>query len=283
MMAIRKQRKTYASHRWRLHLLTGIWAAAVAAVVVVLVVRCQRSASVGITIDDSLLAQICEVRLPDTTPDEAVEFEGFTVHFNAAHHIPNYVVYRLLRSHIGGKASYSGTFTCADSVNGCAEPSEYAKSGYQRGHMVPAADMKWSEKALEQSYTMLNICPQRKQLNSGAWQMLEEKVREWAMRDSVLVVFTGPILSKQMPTIGKTSKIAVPGQFFKVVFAPYARPSRAIAFVMPNADADKPCSQYAVSIAEVERLTGFNFFSTLPNAEQHRLESGVDADSWFQF
>lgn len=283
MMAIRKKRKTYASHRWRLHLLTGIWGVAVTAAVVVLVVRCQRSASVGITIDEPLLAQICEVQLPDATPDEVVTLDGFTVHFNAVHHIPNYVVYRLLRSHIGGKASYSGTFTCADSVRGCAKPSEYAKSGYQHGHMAPAADMKWSKKALEQSYTMLNICPQRKSLNTGAWQMLEEKVREWAMRDSVLVVFTGPILAKQMPTIGKTSKIAVPGQFFKVVFAPYARPSRAIAFVMPNADADKLCSEYAVSVAEVERLTGFDFFSTLPDAEQCRLESGVDADSWFQF
>lgn len=130
---------------------------------------------------------------------------------------------------------------------------------------------------------MLNICPQRKSLNTGAWQMLEEKVREWAMRDSVLVVITGPILAKQMPTIGKTSKIAVPGQFFKVVFAPYARPLRAIAFLMPNADADKLCSEYAVSVDEVERLTGFDFFSTLPDAEQRRLESEVDADSWFQF
>ncbi|MDY3289953.1 MAG: DNA/RNA non-specific endonuclease, partial [Sodaliphilus sp.] len=167
MMAIRKKRKTYALHRWRLHLLSGIWGVAVTAAVAVLVVRCQRSASVGITIDEPLLAQICEVQLPDATPDEVVTLNGFTVHFNAAHHIPNYVVYRLLRSHIGGKASYSGTFTCADSVNGCAEPSEYAKSGYQRGHMAPAADMKWSKQALEQSYTMLNICPQRKNLNTG--------------------------------------------------------------------------------------------------------------------
>ena len=78
-------------------------------------------------------------------------------------------------------------------------------------------------------------------------------------------------------------KYCVPGQFFKVVFAPYSSPSRAIAFVMPNADADKLCSEYAVSVDEVERLTGFDFFNTLPDAEQRRLESGVDADSWFQF
>ena len=89
MMAIRKKRKTYASHRWRLHLLTGIWGVAVTAALVVLVVRCQRSASVGITIDEPLLAQICEVQLPDATPDEVVTLDGFTVHFNATHHIPN--------------------------------------------------------------------------------------------------------------------------------------------------------------------------------------------------
>ena len=63
----------------------------------------------------------------------------------------------------------------------------------------------------------------------------------------------------------------------------FHHPSRAIAFVMPNADANKLCSEYAVSVDEVERLTGFDFFSTLPDAEQRRLESGVDADSWFQF
>lgn len=76
MMAIRKKRKTYASHRWRFHLLSGIWGVAVTAAVVVLVIRCQRSASVGIAIDEPLLAQICEVQLSDATPDEVVTLEG---------------------------------------------------------------------------------------------------------------------------------------------------------------------------------------------------------------
>lgn len=279
MTAIHKKGKARVARHWRLHLLSVCWGAAVAGVLIAAWARRGHSDLQGEA------AETCTVRMPRSTPDQAVRCTGFTVHFNRVTHLPNYVVYRLTRDQVAttGKSTYSGTFFAPDSVDGCALPQEYAKSGYQRGHMAPAADMRWNADALRSSYSMLNVCPQRGELNTGAWQRLEEKVREWADRDSVLVVAAGPILARRAPTIGSTQKIAVPDRFFKVVFAPYARPQRAIAFVMPNGDAAEQCSHYAVSVDEVERLTGFDFFSTLPKEEQARLESGVDADSWFQF
>lgn len=282
-MAIRKKRKTRASRHWKLHLLSGFWGILVVGLLIAVIVKRHCLKQEGIAINERLLKEICAPKLPAGIPDEEVDFIGFTVHFNSAHHVPNYVVYTLTRDHIGGKATYNGTFYNDDSVDGCAMPLEYAKSGYQRGHMAPAADMKWNAVALEGSYAMLNICPQRRQLNTGSWRKLEEKVREWGQRDSMLVVITGPVLTKQMSTIGNANKIAVPEHFFKVVFAPHAHPTRAIAFVMPNENADKHYAQYAVSIDEVERLTGIDFFHTLPEAEQSRLESTSDTAPWFHF
>lgn len=288
MMAIHKQRKTGLAHRWKLHLLTTLWCALAlgAFAAGIWLPHGASNADDNAAASHSALEQMCTVALPHHVPDKAVQCTGFTVHFNRLRHVPNYVAYRLTRAHIESKpAAYSGKFFASDAAEGCPQPHDYAKSGYQRGHMAPAADMKWSGQALRQSYAMINICPQRRELNAGAWLQLEEKVREWAERDDELVVITGPMWKNRtapIVTIGE-SKVAVPTHFFKVVAAPHARPMRAIAFVLPNGEAESDLTKYAVSVDEVERLTGFNFFSSLPSEEQHRMESNVDTDSWFQF
>lgn len=283
-MAIIKKRKSCASPRWRLHLLTGIWCALVLAAVAALALQCRRIQPDAVAIGEQRLAQLEDVRLPGGAPDTVVRCPGFTVHFNAQLHIPNYVAYRLTSAQLDGAASYSGTFFADEAVRGCAAPADYAHSGYQRGHMAPAADMKWSEEALKASYAMVNVCPQRRALNEGVWRQIEEKVREWAQRDSVLLVLTGPVARKRAATIGSACKVAVPEGFFKVVLAPRAKPARAIAFVVPNDTVDYgTCSQYAESVSEVERATGYDFFHTLSEREQRALEGRADKATWFQF
>lgn len=287
MMAFRKKRKTRAARLWMLHLLTVAWCVLALGALVAMVGKWKCGAVVSCGVDEATLEHMCTVTLPDSIPDEEVRLMGFTVHFNSLRHVPNYVAYRLKCATIGEKAasSYSGPFFSFEEVKGCPTPEDYTKSGYQRGHMAPAADMKWSAAAQRDSYVMLNICPQRKELNAGAWRRLEEKVREWAQRDRELVVITGPVWygdhTYAPSAIGK-GRVAVPTHFFKVVVAPYACPMRAIAFVMPNADVPDAITHYAVSVDEVERLTGFDFFHTLPDEVQCGMEESVNADGWFQ-
>ena len=132
---------------------------------------------------------------------------------------------------------------------------------------------------MSQSSLMTNICPMAKALNEGGWAKLEEKVREWVRRDSALLVFAGPVVSKGDTTLAG-SKVTVPSQFFKVVMAPCVRPVRAIAFIYPNGNSGGRLSKYSVNVDEVEKRTGIDFFPYLPVGEQHRVESTLNLDAW---
>ena len=205
--------------------------------------------------------------------------EDFAVYFNSTRGIANCAVYELVSNELNGTAERGNEFIQDSGVKGCPSPQDYAGCGMDRGHLVPAGDLKWSETAMRQSFLMTNICPMHKALNEGGWAKLEEKVREWTARDSALLVFTGPVVSESDTTLAN-SHVTVPGAYYKVVMAPCVRPVRAIAFIYPNGHSSGRLRQYAVSVDEVERKTGLDFFPTLPLNEQERLESTINLDAW---
>ena len=150
----------------------------------------------------------------------------------------------------------------------------------RRGHMAPAGDMKWSETAMQQSFYMTNICPQNNDLNSGAWMRLEEKCRTWALADSAIMIVAGPVLSDELTeTIGDTG-VAVPRRFFKVILSPYANPPRGIAFIMDNGKVSGGMQAASETIDEVERITGHDFFSVLPDDVEAQVESECRFHYW---
>ena len=236
----------------------------------------SKSTAVATTAGDTEKFQT--VTAPASLPQEMVHYKGFTVSFNPELHIPNYTVYELTKAEVDGDQARAKSFDCDESVKGCPQPSDYTRSGYDRGHMTPAGDMKWDYTAMRQSFFMTNICPQRHALNGGGWKTLEEKVRDWASRDSALIVITGPITAPGMATIG--NGVAVPPRFFKVLLAPYAVPARGIAFIYRNEGGQKRVADQAVSIDEVEAVTGFDFFSALPDKEENRIESANNYNEW---
>ena len=224
---------------------------------------------------DSLMT----VAVPHGVSDTLVRYSAFDVHFNSERGIANCAAYELVNNELNGTAERGNTFLQDTSVKGCPSQQDYSGSGMDRGHLVPAGDLKWNPEAMRQSFLMTNICPMAKQLNEGGWAKLEEKVREWVHRDSALLVFAGPVVSEGDSTLAG-GKVKVPSHYFKVVMAPCVRPKRAIAFIYPNGNSGKPLRQYAVSVDEVEQRTGLNFFYLLPQEEQHRLESTVNLDAW---
>ena len=148
--------------------------------------------------------------------------------------------------------------------------------------MAPAGDFKWSNDAMSATFMMSNVCPQDHDLNKYGWNDLELKVREWARRDKKLVVYTGPVYTSSKPQrIGKRNKVSVPDAFFKVIYAPTAKPERAIAFIMPNEPCNGDLRDYVVTIDEVERLTGLDFLASLPKERQQRLQAISNATLWF--
>ena len=159
--------------------------------------------------------------------------------------------------------------------------SDYRKSGYDRGHMAPAADMRWDEQAMIDCFYLSNMVPQvGKKMNQGIWKALEERVRTWAIDRGELFIFTGPIYdSETTKTIGK-NKIAVPSRLYKIVYDPGRQ--EAIAFIMPNEALEtEDLPLYVVTVRDVEEKTGLDFLSNLEKELQDSIET-TRADGLWQ-
>ena len=218
-------------------------------------------------------------RVAPGTPEQIVEYEGFRVSFNKDNRTPNWVAWELLESETDGPFSRSDNFWCDPSVVGCPDIPDYKRSGYDRGHLCPAADQKWSEKAMSDCFSFANMAPQDHSLNSGAWQTLEKKERLWANRDSAIVIIAGPIYESKTPkTIGDGVK--VPDAFFKVIIAPYLENPRGIGFVYPNMSSPGNMKDYSMTIDEVEKITGIDFFYNLPDDIENQIESVASFKEW---
>jgi endonuclease G len=154
-----------------------------------------------------------------------------------------------------------------------ADLSDYRKSGYDRGHLCPAAAMKINQQAMDETFYLSNMSPQQPQFNRGKWKQLEAQVRKWTLKEDTLHVVTGPILTDSLTTIG-ANKVSVPAYYYKVIYCPNDVP-KMIAFIMPNTKLLQPISAYAVTVDEVELKTGVDFFSALPDAIENELEAKV--------
>lgn len=207
-----------------------------------------------------------------------IAYANFNVDFNPQLHIPNYVAWELTREETEGREQ-RGKFMRDYNVDGCPNNSDYTGSGYDRGHMAPAADMKWNAEAMRQCFYMTNICPQAHNLNGGTWKKLEEKCRIWARADSAIIIVCGPVLTPEPDEFIGESVVAVPKAFFKVICSPFANPPRAIGFVMPNGRVEGGLSAAAVSVDSVEALTGYDFFAAMPDD----IENTMEAECRFHF
>ena len=222
-----------------------------------------------------------KVIIPDSLNNVMLYYEGFTVAFNSAEHQPNYVVWTLTPEHTDGPFTRDDAkFLPDENVEGCATLADYRNSGFDRGHLAPAADMKWSAKAMADCHLLTNMCPQVNSLNSGAWATVEKNARKWALDYGPLVIVAGPVLSDFLTrSIGNTP-VPVPERFFKVIVAPEANPPMGIGFIMPNSYVEGGAQATVVSIDDVEAVTGFDFFSALPDDIENVVEKQARLSLW---
>lgn len=219
-------------------------------------------------------------RVPEGTPEQIVEYEGFRVSFNPDNKTPNWVAWELLGTETNGDEPRSNNFWQDEKVKGCPSTYDYSYSGYDRGHLCPAADQKWSKQAMIDCFSLANIAPQDHALNSGAWQTLEKKERLWAQRDSAIVIIAGPIYEKSDTKRIGDAGVRVPSSFFKVIIAPYLDEPRGIGFIYPNMSSPGNMKNYSMSIDEVETITGIDFFYNLPDDVEERIESSASFKEW---
>lgn len=223
---------------------------------------------------------LLDVRTNPALKEIPRKYKGMDLSFNPQYHIPNWVSWELTSDETSGEVSRTNKFSADPEIPESAETWDYNYSGYDRGHMAPAGDMRWDREAMEQTFLMTNICPQVKSLNAGSWKNLEEKCRLWAQADSAIYIVCGPVIDgKPIEYIGDT-RVYVPRRFFKVIISPYANPARGIGFIMPNGKVPGGMQACAVPIDSVESLTGHDFFASLPDDIEADVESQCDFHYW---
>lgn len=198
--------------------------------------------------------------------------------------IPLAVSWYLTGNHVSGSFKRKGVaFHPDEEVKGSPVTTfDYMQSGYSRGHMCPSGDNKWNQRAQEESFLMTNICPQNSQLNGGDWNDLEMLCRTWAKRYDRVYIVCGPLLrGNTHKTIGRqrNRRITVPEAFYKVVLRMGQRPA-AIGFIYENNSSIQPMHEAVCSVDEIEKLTGIDFFSALPDDLERRIEAVANLSDW---
>ncbi len=164
--------------------------------------------------------------------------------------------------------------------SGSAQFADYKKSGYTKGHLVPAADRAYSIEAMEETFLMSNMTPQIYHCNGAIWRELEEQVRDWARANRALYITAGPVFSQQMKRIGR-NKVAVPNAYFKAVVDLTDPEFKAIAFIIPNELSEEPLQEYSMTIDALEEQIGLDLFHELMTEElEEELESNLNLSDW---
>ncbi len=225
-------------------------------------------------------SQSLEIPLP-REGDQIIRHSAYTLNYREEYEQADWVAYELTASETEGTFERTDNFREDPLVlTGSASGEDYKGSGFDRGHLAPAGDMKLTGQTMSDSFYLSNMSPQNPSFNRGIWKNLEELVRDWARQYGSLFIVTGPILTKEdLPRIG-TSGVAVPVYFYKVILVYDESVQKSIGFVLPNKKGEFPLSSYAVTVDDVEILTGIDFFPGLPDPEEEEIESVIEKETW---
>ena len=230
-------------------------------------------------LSDSIIS-ICKAIIPDTIPQQLLIRKAYIVSYNSKTMLPNWVAWHLTANHTDGPFSRCGNFHEDEDISvPRATLEDYKGSGWSRGHMCPAGDNKWDEQAMFETFALSNVCPQNASLNSGLWNSIEIDCRRWANTFGDIYIVCGPLyLSQEHKTIGG-NMLVVPEAFFKVVLCLNGTP-KAFGFIVRNTDGNSKRDLYYNSVDQVERITGYNFFSALPDDIENIVEANADIQDW---
>ena len=216
--------------------------------------------------------------LPSSTTGQIVTHDYYTLSYYEKYEQAEWVAYDLQKAHLSKIKRKRPYFEKDGKVTTkSAHYKAYKNSGYDKGHLCPAGDRRFSKKAHNETFLTSNISPQKHDFNAGIWNRLEQKTRYWANKYDGVYVVTGGILTDNLKTIGR-DKVSVPTQFYKIIFD-YTEP-KAIAFIIPHKESNKALYKFTTSIDHIEQLTGIDFFAALPDTLENRLESSDSYKDW---
>lgn len=205
-----------------------------------------------------------------------LDYTYFKVVYDKESRLPFYVQYTITKEDLRGNGKRRDNFHPDLSLKkhgiDPVSVSDYKKSGYDKGHMAPAGDFNRSQKAIDSTFVMTNMTPQKGSLNQQAWRYLEAKVRGWICGEKKLTIVTGPIIKPGLKKL--KSGVAIPEQFFKAVFD-HTPPVKSICFIYNQSDRKDVMSERAMSVDECEKKVGYEL-SNEYNSNTFELNDWVD-------
>ncbi len=218
--------------------------------------------------------------LPTSTTNKIIKHEFYTLSYNEKYEQAEWVAYELKENMIV-KNSFKRPYFIEDELvdSNSADWRNYKKSGYDKGHLCPAGDMKFSKNAFEDTFFTSNISPQKHNFNAGIWNRLEEKTRYWAQKYKSIYVITGSLLNNNLKTIGKEA-VAVPEFYYKILVQKNKNSYKMIAFLMASQESKLALYEFVKSTDDIEKLTGVDFFAKIPDEIESKIEKNSDYKDW---
>lgn len=217
--------------------------------------------------------------LPTSTTGEVVVHDNYMLSYSEPHEQAEWVSYILERSHLTYNDRERPYFIEDPKVKTkSADWRNYKGSGFDRGHLCPAGDRRFSEYAYNETFYTSNIAPQNREFNAGVWNRLEIQTRQWCKRYGTLYIITGGVLKNNLKEIGDEG-VDVPDAFYKILARQEGTDFKVLAFLIPNKQNDLSLENFLVSIDELEKQTGINFFPEL-GEKGLEFENTIDVSGW---
>jgi endonuclease G len=221
-----------------------------------------------------------QLELPAEKPrEEMIKHEHYTLSFVEGYELASWVAYELTAEEASGSLEYNEKYIEDPMIStGSATRKDYKKSGYMQGQLAPVEDMRFSESAVKESFYLSNVVPQKLAFNKYTWKKLNDMVREWAKESGSLFIVSGPVLADApFPTFGP-SKVSIPSRFYKVVLD--MKHKKGMGIVIKNSMSTGSLRPFAMSIDEVEEITGIDFFPSLDDDLENEIEAGYHDGDW---
>ncbi|WP_271767267.1 DNA/RNA non-specific endonuclease [Aquimarina algiphila] len=218
--------------------------------------------------------------LPTSTTGAIITHDHYSLSYSEKHEQAEWVAYELKKEHLSDNNFKRPYFKQDKKVrSSSADWRNYKKSGYERGHLCPAGDRRFTYEAFEETFFTSNVSPQNREFNSGIWNALEQKTRYWAQLYDGVYVVTGGVLSDDLDDIGYEA-VSVPRYFYKVILKENVKNSKMIAFLMPHKKSNASLKQFVVPVDKIEKLTGIDFFPQLDDKIENQLEASSGTKGW---
>lgn len=202
-----------------------------------------------------------------------LEHSYYKVCYQEDGRIARFTTHELKKSYLNGNQRRTNDYRPDPLLSNPVDDGDYARSGFDRGHLVPAADMKQSRTSMSESFYMSNMTPQRPDFNRGIWQSIEKAVRRAVSNNGDAIILTIPLLRPGLPQL--PSRVAIPEWFSKIIYWPKSQ--RAVAFLIENkGHSGSSYRDFQVTIDEVEMMSGLDFFKGLPDEIEDVMESTIE-------